>query len=176
MAPCDTPIILDISLWERIRLENEIVFSINRGRKLVGMTLTLVWDSNLHTTTTHSWMWSTHMRHTAFCVIGEMSTREKEGRLELDKNDGWPEKSIRASRKTKRRHHYGDSTHLAVSVFWTSNHITCTLKLLSWRNLWYINVITCTVISMHWWCMWFISVTAWKLISIVCSYVGSIGV
>ena len=85
MASCDTPVILDISLREKPRRKNWISFSIITGWLAVGMISITFSDSNLHTTTAHSWMWSTQKRHTAFGAIGEISTPEKEGWPGLEK-------------------------------------------------------------------------------------------
>ena len=54
------------------------------------MIATFVWDGNLQTTMTHSSMWSTQMRHTAFGAFGEIFTPEKEGWSGLDICDGRP--------------------------------------------------------------------------------------
>ena len=44
---------------------------------LIGMIKNLVWESNLHTATTHIWMWSTQMRYINFGAIVEIGTPEK---------------------------------------------------------------------------------------------------
>ena len=54
MASCDTPVILNFSLWENPRLNNRMIFSVTTGRILVVMIATLVWDDNLHTATAHN--------------------------------------------------------------------------------------------------------------------------
>ena len=77
MVPYDTPIILDISLWESPQSESGIMFSMITGPILVGIINNLVWGGNLHTAITHSWIWSTQMRHTAFGTIGEIITPNK---------------------------------------------------------------------------------------------------
>ena len=61
------------------------------------MITTMVSDSNLHTTTAHSWMLSTQMRHTAIGAIGETSTPEKGGWPGLDKSDGQPQNLVKGS-------------------------------------------------------------------------------
>ena len=76
MAYCDdTPVILDIFLWERP--ENQTIFSIFTGRILVMMNATLVWDGNLHTAMAHSWMRPSQIIHTSVGAIGEINTPEK---------------------------------------------------------------------------------------------------
>ena len=43
MAHGDSPVILDISLWESLKLKNQALFPIVIGRILVGMIAALVW-------------------------------------------------------------------------------------------------------------------------------------
>ena len=90
MAPCDTPLVLDISLWESPRPERLTLFSIITGWVVVDMTSVMFSDSNLHTAMAHSWMWSTQMRCTAFGAICEISTLEKECWPGLDGHKWWP--------------------------------------------------------------------------------------
>ena len=71
MAPCDTPVILEISLWESPWPENRTITSIITGRISVSMHAILVWCGNLHTATVFSWMGLTQMRHTALEAIGK---------------------------------------------------------------------------------------------------------
>ena len=40
------------------------------------MIATLVWDSNLHTPTAHSWIWVVQMGH-VFRLVGEISTQKE---------------------------------------------------------------------------------------------------
>ena len=75
------------------------IFSIITGRILVGMIATLVWDSNFHTLTAHSWMWSTQMCHTALGEIRHISATKKEGWPGLDKSDGRPKKKLSKGRE-----------------------------------------------------------------------------
>ena len=84
MAHCDTSVKPDSSLWEGQKSAKQI-FSIIKGRILVGMITTLVRHSNLHTVTAHSLMWWTQIRHTAIGATGEINVSEKEGWLKLVK-------------------------------------------------------------------------------------------
>ena len=55
MAPCGTPVILDISLWESTRSENRAIVSMITDRiLLVSMIATLFWDGTLYTATAHN--------------------------------------------------------------------------------------------------------------------------
>ena len=63
MVPCDNSLILDISLWERLRTDNQTISSI--------INILYWWHDchfgfNLHTATAHSWMWST------YCLWGQL--------------------------------------------------------------------------------------------------------
>ena len=53
MAPCDTPVIIEISLWESPWPENRTITSIITCRILVSMLAILVWSGNLHTATAY---------------------------------------------------------------------------------------------------------------------------
>ena len=78
MTPCDTPIILDIALFESLWSKKLTIFSIVTGPLLVGTINHLVWDPNFQTATAHGWMSSTNNWHIfAFGAIGEISTPEK---------------------------------------------------------------------------------------------------
>ena len=66
----------DTDFWDVddcLRPENGTIISIITGRTLVGMIITPIWDGILYTATAHSWMQSSHMRHTAFGTIGKIS-------------------------------------------------------------------------------------------------------
>ena len=135
MADCDdTPVILDIFLWERP--ENQTIFSIFTGRILVMMNATFVWDGNVHTAMAHSWMRPSQIIHTSVGAIGEINTPEKkdnrdwtkvivdqkilsEGRESSFKYCHGPyiDIDIAFSRyEATRWHWYDDSTQLAHSV------------------------------------------------------------
>ena len=43
------------------------------GWIMFGMSSTLIWEGNLHTTA-HNWMWTAQMQHIAFGAFGEIST------------------------------------------------------------------------------------------------------
>ena len=70
--------IIDICFWLSLRSENLTIFSTISCRIFVGMITDLVWDGDLHIATTHSWMWSTQMRHTALGQL-EKPTLPKKG-------------------------------------------------------------------------------------------------
>ena len=74
MAHCDTPVIRNISLWERKPTTRELrtMISIIKCRILVEINATYVSDGNLLTSSVHSWMRSSQMRHTSFGAIGEI--------------------------------------------------------------------------------------------------------
>ena len=77
MAPCDTPLILDIFLWERPKYNNRTTFSIITSRMLIGRIATLVLDGKLYTAMTHSWTRSTQMHHTALGQLGKSELLRK---------------------------------------------------------------------------------------------------
>ena len=77
MTHCDTPVILDISLWEYPRPDNRMIITMITGWILVGMVTTLVWHGNLCTATAHSWMCSAQIGRATFGVVGELNTPEK---------------------------------------------------------------------------------------------------
>ena len=79
IAPCDTPVIPDISFWESSRPEDSTIISITAGQILVGIIAILVWNGDLHTAKTHTWMCSTQMWYTASGAFREISTPMKKG-------------------------------------------------------------------------------------------------
>ena len=128
MAPSETPLILDISLWENPRQENWISFSIITGWLAVGMISITFSDSNLHTTTAQSWMWSTQKRYTAFGAIGEISTQEKEGWPGLEKVMA-DHKPLPEGRQKSSKHCQGPYSDFDIDLHWSWGK---TVELVGW--------------------------------------------
>ena len=74
MPPCDTPVFLDIALWDSPWPDNRTMSSKLPGGILAGMISTLFWNCNLCTATENSWMYSIQMQHTVFRGTREIRT------------------------------------------------------------------------------------------------------
>ena len=61
LPTCDTPVFLDIALWDSPRADNRTMSSRISDGILTGTIATLFWNCNWCTATAHSWMYSIQM-------------------------------------------------------------------------------------------------------------------
>ena len=79
MAPCDTPMILDICLQKIPKPDNQKIFLIITSQILIGRFFVLVWGGKLHTTTAHSLMWSIQCATLPLGQLRKSALPRKEG-------------------------------------------------------------------------------------------------